>query len=116
MSRLYGAVMLGLLLAGCAQHDMNAYEWRHYQSSLYDYLRDDGGDVGMQIDRLEESMQIAAAKDKLLPPGFHAHLAMLYFRVGRDGDGVTFLQREKQLFPESSAFVDFLLQQQEQAR
>lgn len=43
------------------------------------------------------------------PPGFHAHLGMLYAQQGQDDQALQALLTEKTLFPESTTYIDFLL-------
>lgn len=44
-----------------------------------------------------------------MPPGFRAHLGMLYLKMGDGDKGVEQLQSEKVAFPESTPFMDFLM-------
>lgn len=58
---------------------------------------------------MEDDLQKIRAAGQATPPGFMAHLGLLY---GKQGDLVRFQQHleiEKQQFPESETFVDFLL-------
>jgi hypothetical protein len=60
---------------------------------------------------MEDDLQKIRAAGQATPPGFMAHLGLLY---GKQGDMARFqqhLEAEKQQFPESQAFVDFLLRQ-----
>ncbi|MCH2000092.1 DUF4810 domain-containing protein, partial [Achromobacter xylosoxidans] len=43
------------------------------------------------------------------PPGFRAHLGMLYLKLGDGAKGLEQLEGEKAAFPESKPFMDFLL-------
>ncbi|MGL5537964.1 MAG: DUF4810 domain-containing protein, partial [Aeromonas veronii] len=72
-------------------------------------------DNGEQIDRLEKNLQEANGKGEKVPPGFHAHLAMLYAQQGRDNLALEHFEKEKQLFPESTTFINFLLTQKQGA-
>ena len=44
-----------------------------------------------------------------LPPGFQAHLAMLYGQTGRTDRLADNLEAEKTQFPESTSYMNFLL-------
>ncbi|MGY3916919.1 DUF4810 domain-containing protein [Aeromonas australiensis] len=94
---------------GCATPPKPLYNWDEYQESVYQHLTDQ--DNGEQIDRLEKNLQKASGKGEKVPPGFHAHLAMLYAQQGRDDLALEHFEKEKQLFPESTTFIDFLLTQ-----
>jgi hypothetical protein len=85
------------------------YSWQSYQPSVYAYLKDDGADSTLQIQALEKNIETARAANVELPPGFRAHLGMLYLKTGDGDKGVEQLQGEKVAFPESAPFMDFLM-------
>lgn len=95
-----------LLVVACA-HQPPMYNWQAYQSQVYSYLK--GEDYAGQISALEKNMESARSRGETLPPGFHAHLGMLYLKTGLDARGVEHIQNEKLVFPESVAFMDFML-------
>lgn len=105
------AAVLGLALAlgACAAPPKTLYRWGGYQASLYQYLKGEGSDPGAQIAQLEAQLQQTAAAGEAVPPGLHGHLALLYSKVGDDGNTLAHLEAERRLFPESAAYVDFLL-------
>lgn len=100
-----------LLLSGCAAQK-TLYNWDQYQPAVYSYLQE--GDLGLdiQVEAMEENIETAASKDQALPPGFHAHLGMLYAQQGHDDLALEQLELEQELFPESSTFITLLLSQQ----
>ncbi|WP_137939185.1 DUF4810 domain-containing protein [Chitinivorax sp. B] len=107
----FGATLFGaLFLAGCANHSQKPlYYWGQYQPQVYEYLKGDGTGPEAQIIAMEKGIQQARAKDAALPPGYHAHLGMLYLKAGRDDQVKQQFETEKTLFPESATFMDFLL-------
>ncbi|RQR43549.1 DUF4810 domain-containing protein [Burkholderia sp. Bp9131] len=97
------------ILTGCAAPSTPPlYMWDGYQPQVYEYLKGQTSPQ-QQIDALEKAQQQINAKGKSLPPGFHAQLGMLYAEVGKGDDAKQQFEAEKQLFPESSAYMDFLL-------
>lgn len=99
-----------VVLTGCATTPPTTalYQWDGYQSQLYEYFKAQKSPQE-QIDALEKSRQQILAKGNAVPPGFHAHLGMLYASVGKGQEAKQELLAEKQSFPESSAYMDFLL-------
>jgi hypothetical protein len=107
-NKLLFALLAGLLVSGCVSTPEPLYYWGHYQGELYGHFKGEKGPEE-QIQTLEEDAQLAASEGKSLPPGFRAHLGMLYGETGRTDKMAIFLEQEKERFPESTAFVDFLL-------
>ncbi len=103
------ATASAMLLAGCAASTTPPlYQWSGYQPQVYEYFKGQSSPQE-QIDALEKALQEIRAKGDTPPPGFHAHLGMLYASVGKEQQGEQELQAEKQLFPESKAYMDFLM-------
>ena len=98
-----------LLLAGCAAPTTPPlYQWNGYQPQVYEYFKGKASPQ-QQIDALEKALQEIRGKGNKTPPGFHAHLGMLYASVGDEQRAAQELQAEEQLFPESTAYMDFLM-------
>ncbi|CAR50897.1 DUF4810 domain-containing protein [Burkholderia cenocepacia] len=103
------ATAAALLLAGCAAPTTPPlYQWTGYQPQVYEYFKGQQAPQ-QQIDALEKALQEIRAKGHTPPPGFHAHLGMLYASVGNEQQAEQELQAEKQLFPESASYMDFLM-------
>lgn len=104
------ATLLGTaLMAGCAQRAAPLYYWGSYQPQVYEYFKGEGKSFEEQIIALEADVQKARAEGAALPPGFHAHLGLLYLKAGKDDQVKQQFETEKTQFPESSSFMDFLL-------
>lgn len=107
-------LVLSVAIVGCAQTPQTHYEWEGYQPSIYSYFMPGQHDLQAQVATLEKTIEKSQAKGTRAAPGMHAHLALLYFNLGRDEEGVGHLVTEKQLFPESATFVNFLIEKQGQ--
>lgn len=102
------AVMLAAgILAGCKTAPATIYQWGSYQPQVYQHFK--GESPNEQISALEQDLQRMNASGKPAPPGFHAHLGMLYSMVGRNDLVASEFEEEKRLFPESTAYMDRLL-------
>lgn len=99
-----------LALTGCANKaPPTLYGWNGYEKNLDTYFRNDSESLDTQAKLMEDDLQKMRAADKAIPPGYQAHMGLLY---GKQGDMARFqqhLQAEKTQFPESETFVDFLL-------
>jgi hypothetical protein len=109
---VWGAILVGCLavatLSGCVTRPQPIYYWGDFQSQQYGYFK---GDKGPEegILALEKVREQAKAQGKPVPPGMQAHLGMLYGLTGRTDLFELNLLAERQQFPESSAYVDFLM-------
>jgi len=98
-----------LILTGCATRQQPIYGWGNYQQQVYQYFKADTKSNEEQIAALEESMQKNRSKGTPVPPGYHAHLGLLYANAGKPDMVVQEFETEKTLFPESAPYMDFLL-------
>ena len=105
------AVVAGLaaaaVLSGCASKPQTLYQWEGYQPQVYQHFKGESPD--QQIAVLEKDLQVISAKGGKAPPGYHAHLGYLYSLTGKNDQIVAQFEYEKKLFPESAAYMDFLL-------
>jgi hypothetical protein len=109
MSRLQWLAAGMLALAGCAAQPTQ-YSWGNYEEVIYaSYVSRSDVPAEKQIETLEKDYQAARAANRRVPPGWHAHLAYLYYETGKLDQARQELLTEKAEFPESSVFVDRLL-------
>lgn len=104
-----GLAMLLLVLAGCATQPKTLYNWDQYQTTVYQYYQSDKVGPEQQIASLKESIEKSRATNKQVPPGLHAQLGLLYANTGNTDQSFQEFNTEKTLFPESAAYMDFLL-------
>jgi hypothetical protein len=103
--------MLALfILAGCAAKGPGPlYLWDTFPRQQYATLLKEGADPLEQIRLLETHAEKARAAGSALPPGFRAHLGMLYGESGNAQRARELWQAEIVAFPESAPFMDRLL-------
>jgi hypothetical protein len=58
---------------------------------------------------MEDDLKKIHAENGQVPPGYNAHLGLLYAKQGNLNEFANRLDAEKAQFPESQSFVDFLL-------
>ena len=104
-----GAWCLILLISAC-QGTPTYYEWGNYSDAVWTATSGDGQtDIGADIDSLNATVERASANGKRVPPGMHAHIGMLYARRGEHDTALAAFESEKELFPESTRLMDFLI-------
>jgi hypothetical protein len=105
------ALTANLALGGCANKPVSKYEWGNYENLIYSsYAAPGSKSLEEQIGTLEKDMMLASSGSKPLPPGFHAHLGVLYFQKGDAEKAYEELIKEKAAYPESAVFIDRLLE------
>jgi hypothetical protein len=104
-----GLAALILVLAGCASAPKTVYSWDNYQPVIYQYYQGDKSSPEEQIAKLQEAQEKAKASAKPVPPGLHAQLGLLYATTGKPELAFQQFTAEKTLFPESAAYMDFLM-------
>ncbi|MDH4478680.1 MAG: DUF4810 domain-containing protein [Rhodoferax sp.] len=106
--RLTALLALASALAACATKTPSLYSWQGYQANLDAYFRASSLSPDAQVQLMEQDLQKIRASGLAVPPGYHAHMGLLY---GEQGDLDKFAQQvamEKSKFPESQTFMDFL--------
>ncbi|MEE1865499.1 MULTISPECIES: DUF4810 domain-containing protein [Pseudomonas] len=106
-----GVLLGGVLLTGCTSHKP-LYQWESYQPQVYQYFKGESKEA--QAEALERDLQKIRAKSGAVPPGYHAQLGLLYSSLGKDDQMIQQFQTEKALFPESTAYMDFLMKNAQQ--
>ncbi len=93
------------LIMGCESPTI--YYWGHYEQLIYvSYAKPGKVPPESQVLLMQEDEQKAAAANKPLPPGFHAHLGHLYYQAGKPDLALQEFRKEKAQFPESTALMD----------
>jgi len=98
--------LAAILLSGCAS-SRSLYYWGSYEGQVYSMYNDPGeAPAERQIEMMEADIEKARSKGKPLPPGFRAHLGMLYYQTGRFDLARQSFESEKSSFPESTVLMD----------
>ncbi len=108
--RLIGVSMATVLLAGCVTPHPPLYRWGEYEDIIYSGYKNPGSsDPVTDGELLAADMARTEAEGKQVPPGVRIHLGYLYFEQGRTDEARALFEMEKQVFPESTVFVDGML-------
>ncbi|THF60202.1 DUF4810 domain-containing protein [Pseudothauera rhizosphaerae] len=98
-----------LMLSGCAATGPGPlYYWGGYQPQVYGHLTGEKG-PDEQIAALEAGIEEARATGKPLPPGYQAHLGILYAEKEQGDRMAQYFEAEKAQYPEGAAYIDFLM-------
>lgn len=108
--RLAMVAALSGVLAGCVSGPKPLYTWDAFPRAQYQSLLMQSS-PDAQIRDLEAMAEKARGKGRALPPGFRAHLGMLYMNTGDLSAARAQWHAEKEVFPESAPYMDRLLKQ-----
>ena len=99
-----------LLSAGCAGPSRPSFRWPVYEDGIV-RLGEGGGqaDPAEEARILSEEVERASGEGAVVPPGVRAHLGWLYLRSGNGAGARQMLAAEREAYPESGVFVDWLL-------
>lgn len=98
-----------LVMTGCAAPAKPLYHWGDYQRQVYEYMKGDGKSPNEQLTVLLATAEKARTSNEALPPGFRAHLGLVQLKLGQDNEARSNFEAEKLAFPESTAYMNFLL-------
>lgn len=101
------AATASLVMYGCQTQPKPLYHWGDYQPAVYSHLKGEAAE-GQQL-RLEQTAHKAQSLGEPVPPGFNAHLGLLYLNTGQLDKARGAFEAEAELFPESRHYMSFLL-------
>ncbi|HVW64726.1 MAG TPA: DUF4810 domain-containing protein [Nitrosospira sp.] len=109
MKQVFSRSFLGtiaLTLVGCASPSI--YHWGKFENGLHErYVSLDHGQADAY---LLETIGAAEQQNLRVPPGAYADYGFLLFKRGDTKGAIAYFEKEKLLFPESSAFMTKLIE------
>jgi len=107
--RLFLLALLSVIcFSACTSAPGPLYTWGNYENKIYAYLQ--GESPAEQIYALQNDLIKIEETGRKAPPGYYAHLGMLYEEVGEHGLAISCFMAEKARFPEAAVFMDYLLE------
>lgn len=102
-------LLVCVAFVGCATKPVTLYQWEGYQNNVDAHFRTNKLSPDAQIQLMEADLQKIRASGAAVPPGYQAHLGLLYGQQGNLDKFAQQVQAERKQFPESETFMDFLL-------
>ncbi|MCL1937207.1 MAG: DUF4810 domain-containing protein [Candidatus Azobacteroides sp.] len=110
MKKIFAFTLWGLLFTACASTPKSLYSWNNYQDQAYDYVKNGTPE---SLDKLMKTYQQMIDKQtgsrKVVPPGICADYGFLLYKQGKREEGISFLEKEMALYPESSVFISRII-------
>lgn len=83
------------------------YYWGNYENSLYHYYKNPS-EVEEMAEALAKIVENGEQEGRV-PPGLYAEYGYLLFVTGNTGEAVTYFEKEKNIWPESSVLMDKMI-------
>ena len=99
-------VSTALLLSACGQPD-TLYSWNGYSTAVLTHYKD-----GTSAEEFSKSMAVIVQKSETenkVPPGLYAEYGYALLEAGQDGQAIIYFQKERDMWPESEAYMDNII-------
>ncbi len=117
MKRLAGVLLavLGIVAISSCGSSTSLYNWRGYDSAVYNYIKkSDESSKQKLIERYEAMINGSKGTRGIPPPGICADYGYILIMDGKIKEGKEMLVMETQYYPESKPFIDRILKRFEQ--
>lgn len=101
------------LLCSCGSGAKAMYKWHGYDDAAYDYSHGKTEENTAQMLKVYEKLlsNQRGTTRKVAPPGIHAEYGYLLINQGKLEEGIKYLEKEIELYPESSVFIGKIIKQ-----
>lgn len=106
---------VALALASCSSSEKTLYSWYKYEDVTYEYSKTPTDDRQAQV--IEQYQKLIAKQKgtrKTVQPGLYAEYGFLLCKSGKVEEGVSYLKKEIELYPESELFISRIIKQFEE--
>jgi len=103
--------------SGCVTQQKPLYTYKDYSNSYYKSAKTSSEESYLKLQAsMEKAIESAGeSRSGRVPPGMYANLGYLYLKRGEANKALTLFEKEKKTYPESSHFMDRIIQKTEQA-
>ena len=100
-----------LLFSGCANTSKPLYNYGNYNETYYAYKKNLNKEsmVALQMSIEEAIKNAGESSSGRVPPGMYANLGYIYLKSGENSKAIANFEKEKQLYPEASHFMDRII-------
>jgi hypothetical protein len=106
------AIIVGSIISGCSSQPKPLYIYGDYSDSYYNFKKNVSQESAL---KLQKSIEYAIANSELsrskrVAPGMYANLGYLYLKKGDTDKAIENFKKEKITYPESTHFMDRMIQ------
>lgn len=112
---IFPAAMIAVLLtvSSCTT-TKTLYSWYDYEDVTYQYSKKSTEELQVKV--LEQYKKITERQKGVrgvVPPGMYAEYGYLLYKTGKKDEGLSFLKKEVELYPESDTYISRIIKQLE---
>jgi hypothetical protein len=109
---IISSVLFIVLFTGCVKEEPPIYIWNDYANSSFDYVkRSHEKEVFIKhLDEVGKIITDSELKKQRVPPGIYAEYGKLLIENDKKDEAMKYFSLEKQTYPESSIFIDKLIE------
>lgn len=103
--------VLVVLMSGCASSTL--YHWEHYDDDMYAYYKNP-----VNREKFTEELQEIIRESEVegrIPPGIYAEYGYLLYEEKHYEEAITYFNKEKNVWPEATVFMDKMIRNAEKA-
>lgn len=109
------AAALVLTLASCGSSEKSLYSWYQYEDVTYRYSKNPTDEWQEKVvEQYQKLMDSQRGTRKTVQPGLYAEYGFLLCKAGKTEEGVSYLKKEIELYPESEQFISRIIKQFEE--
>ena len=111
MKKLLLTALVVVAITSCTTTS-NLYSWYDYEDITYQYSK--GRTEELQVKVLEQYKKMIEKQRGargVVPPGLYAEYGYLLCMTGKQQEGLSFLQEEVKLYPESEKYISRIIKQ-----
>jgi len=111
---LKAALFAGCLcaLASCSTSQKSLYSWYNYEDATYTYGKKATPELYTKM--MEEYAKMEEKQKGVrgvVPPGFNAEYGFLLYKEGKKEEGLKYLNKEIEMYPESKTYISRIIKQ-----
>lgn len=113
MKKIFIAAVAVVAMSSCTT-TQTLYSWHDYEDATYQYSKRATDEL--QVKMLEEYKKVTEKQKGtrgVVPPGLYAEYGYQLCKGGKKEEGLSFLKKEIELYPESEKYISRIIKQLE---
>ena len=110
---ILATVFYALALSSCSI-SKPMYSWYNYENNTYKYSKKNTDAwLSKVLEEYKKMISDQHGSRGIVPPGLYAEYGYLLYKTGKHSEGISFLKKEIELYPESETYISRIIKQLE---